>query len=1374
MQPDNSLNLGNIGAIQIGLASPEEIRKWSHGEVTKPETINYKTHKPEPDGLFCEKIFGPKKDNECRCGKYKKGKHVGVVCGSCGVEVTTSKVRRVRMGHIELATPVAHFWFYKGIPSRMSTLLNIPQKALENVLVYKTYIMTDDQDLRIPGVEVMETSDGESLVVDENYDGEQECQVITFKKYQIVKHDVYERIVENNHGTQLKIGAGGETIKKLLDEFDLDAVAKQLRDEIADLGDDEKETTKQKKLKLSKRLDIVEMFRNSGTKPSNMMLTVLPVIPPDLRPLLQLEGGRFGTSDLTEFYRKIIYRNNTLKKQMEIKAPSIIINQQKRMLQSAVDALFENSKRAKPYTGSGNRPLKSLSDMLRGKQGRFRQNLLGKRVDYSGRSVIVVGPELKIYQCGVPKDMALELFKPFVIRKLVADYPAVQAATSSQQGFTIPTAEKAVERGEDARVWSSLEKVIKSHPVLLNRAPTLHRLGIQAFEPILVEGKALKLHPLVCTAFNADFDGDQMAIHIPLSVEAQTEARFLMMSTNNLLAPKDGKPITVPTQDMVLGSYYLTFTDFDESVYDDPDIKCFKDYNDAKRAYDLGIIKIHTPIKVRRKAVFEGEEITGLINTTIGKLIFNQAIPQDIGIIDRSKRENALTLEVNTLVKKGTLTTIIDNCIRTHGLAESATVIDDIKAQGYKYSTKGSLSISVADIEIPDIKKKWIKEAEDEVEQLRRDFEEGYSKEEDRYNATIEVWKKTTEKLTEELKAHMSHSNPIYMMSDSGARGSMQQIKQLAGMRGTMQDTSGRTIEIPIKSNFREGLNIIEFFISSHGTRKTLSDTALRTADSGYLTRRLVYASQDVVIRARDCGTHAGITYTEIANPEKPQSPIVPLADRILGRYLSDDLYDGENNLIATRDDIINEEIVAKINKAGIKRVKVRSTIECECPYGVCAKCYGTNLATNTLCNDGDVVGIIAAQSIGEPGTQLTMRTFHTGGIATADNITQGLPRVEELFEARKPKVCAQLSTCDGILKIEGETRENSNADVKVRVEPYDGDNAFSATVPYSMLEYVYDENGKIKQPAERIYSGMAVKKGDALTTGSKDPHDVMRVLGISAVESYIIEEVQKVYNSQGVKINDRHLEIIVRQMLRNVKITDAGETSLIAGNIVKKAEFDEINKQAELQGKTPAKCERLLLGITKAVIASDSFLSAASFQETTKVLSDAAITGKKDRLRGLKENVLIGKLIPAGTGLPVYDDIEVEGPVPEVIQEIRNAQKLYDEKRKEEPKPTRRADDDVEAEQAVTGADGEAYLGGGDYFDEDLKSSTNVFVDENGEIIKDDLGFEDTMLGGRYDEENSDEADFFGAENESDSDLYEKDDDELLGVSDDLGGEDE
>ncbi len=1198
---DYSLDFNNFDSIQIGLASPEKIREWSHGEVTKPETINYRTLKPEKDGLFCEKIFGPEKDGECHCGKYKKNKYKGIVCDKCGVEVTSSKVRRTRMGHIDLAAPVAHIWFFRGIPSRMSVLLDIPPRMLDKVLYFAAYVMVEDLKFDY---------------TDENG----AVHTVDLKKGQTLNDTEYRQYCAW-YGASINAKMGAEAIYKLLKEVDLEALSEEIRGEISKLTEDEKDkekvplTVSQKIAKLGKRLEVIEAFRLSGVDPSNMVLTVLPVIPAGIRPMVQLDGGRFATSDLNDLYRRVINRNNRLKKLLQLHAPDIIIRNEKRMLQEAVDALMDNGKRGKPITGPGNRSLKSLSDMLRGKQGRFRQNLLGKRVDYSGRSVIVVGPELKIYQCGVPKEMALELFKPFVMRKLTADKAA---------DLNIKSAKKKVERA-DPEVWSALKEIIKEHPVLLNRAPTLHRLGIQAFEPVLVEGKALKLHPLVCTAYNADFDGDQMAIHLPLSVEAQTEARFLMLSANNLLAPKDGKPITVPTQDMVLGSYYLTLI----KNKDYTNAPCYKDEKEAKAAYDLGIINLHTPIIVKREGIFEGERITKLLKTTMGRIIFNQAVPQDLGMVDRTKRETALDLEVDVLVKKGTLGTIIDKCIRKHGLTKTAVVLDDIKAQGYKYSTKGAITVSVADIVVPDEKNEMIAEADAKVEELREYYRNGEITDDERYRHVIEVWTKTIEDLTTLLKNNMGEFNPIYMMSDSGARGNINQIKQLAGMRGLMSDTSGKTIEIPIKANFREGLDVLEFFISSHGTRKTLSDTALRTADSGYLTRRLVDVSHQVIIREHDCGTEEGFEVAAIANPSSPkQPPIVPLAARIVGRYPAENVVNPETGeVMADKDTLISEELAEEIAKAGVKSVKVRSVIGCESRYGVCAKCYGSNLATNTTCNIGEVVGIIAAQSIGEPGTQLTMRTFHTGGVATADDITQGLPRVEELFEARKPKGLATIAELDGKVSIE---EKSKRGDYNVTITADDGEEWSFSTAAAQL----------------KVKDGDVVSKGDIIIDGSVNPHDILRVCGVNAVQNYIIEEVQKVYNMQGVKINDRHIEVIVRQMLRKIRVEDAGSTDLLPGTVIDLIEFNDANRIAREKGEAEATGKRILLGITKASLATESFLSAASFQETTKVLTEAAICGKRDPLVGLKENVIIGKLIPAGTGLSRYKDVNVRAEV--------------------------------------------------------------------------------------------------------------------------------
>ena len=1177
------IDFNNFDSIQISLASPETILKWSHGEVKKPETINYRTLKPEKDGLFCEKIFGPTKDGECHCGKYKKNRYRGIVCDKCGVEVTSSKVRRTRMGHIELAAPVSHIWFFRGIPSRMGLVLDMAPRQLEKVLYFAAYVVTD------PGTTALEYK-----------------QVLSEREY---------RDAIANYGYQsFTAQMGAEAIQKLLAEVDLETLAVELREEVDRLTEVEKEkggqTISQKKVRLIKRLEVVEAFRQSHNKPEWMVLSVIPVIPPDLRPMVQLEGGRFATSDLNDLYRRVINRNNRLKRLKELRAPDIIVRNEKRMLQEAVDALLDNGRRGRPVTGPNTRPLKSLSDMLRGKQGRFRQNLLGKRVDYSGRSVIVVGPELKIYQCGLPKEMALELFKPFVMRKLVNDGKALN----------VKSARKMVDRVRP-EVWDILEEIIKEHPVLLNRAPTLHRLGIQAFEPVLVEGRALRLHPLVCTAYNADFDGDQMAVHVPLSAEAQAEARVLMLSANNLLAPKDGKPITVPTQDMVLGSYYLTLN----KNKDYTNAPVFSSFDEAKMAYDLGEIDLHTAIIVRRFGEFEGEPISQRINTTVGKLIFNEAIPQDLGFVDRTKKENALVLEMDKLVKKGTLGEILDKCIKVHGITETAVVLDKIKALGYKFSTKGAITVGIEDIIVPPEKQQLIEETDKLVDKIVKQYRRGLITEEERYNNVIKAWTETIEKLTSILKKNMGEYNPINMMSDSGARGNINQIKQLAGMRGLMTDTSGKSIEIPIKANFREGLDVLEFFISSHGTRKTLSDTALRTADSGYLTRRLVDVSQEVIIRERDCGTEDYIEISAIENLDaKEQGPIVPLAARITGRYPAETIVDpATGEVLADRETLITEELADKIVAAGHTTVKIRSVLTCKCKHGVCAKCYGSNLATNEECNVGDAVGIIAAQSIGEPGTQLTMRTFHTGGVATADDITQGLPRVEELFEARKPKGNATISELDGVVSI-----NDSGKKREVTVTSEDG---MAATYSFVMGTNL------------RVQDGDTVKKGDMLVGGSINPHDILKVVGVTGVQNYIIEEVQKVYNMQGVKINDRHIEVIVRQMLRKIKVDDAGDTTLLPGSMVDITTFNTENEAMAAEGKKEATGSRTLLGITKASLATESFLSAASFQETTRVLTEAAIKSKRDPLLGLKENVIIGKLIPAGTGMSRYKDIEID-----------------------------------------------------------------------------------------------------------------------------------
>ena len=1234
------IDFNNFDSIQISLAAPETILKWSHGEVKKPETINYRTLKPEKDGLFCEKIFGPTKDGECHCGKYKKNRYRGIVCDKCGVEVTSSKVRRTRMGHIELAAPVSHIWFFRGIPSRMGLILDMPPRSLEKVLYFAAYIVTD------PGTTALEYK-----------------QVLSEREYR----DAIAQYGYQAFTAQM----GAEAIQKVLSEVDLETLSVELREEVDHLTEMEKEkggqTISQKKMRLIKRLEVVEAFRQSKNKPEWMVLSVIPVIPPDLRPMVQLEGGRFATSDLNDLYRRVINRNNRLKRLKELRAPDIIVRNEKRMLQEAVDALLDNGRRGRPVTGPNTRPLKSLSDMLRGKQGRFRQNLLGKRVDYSGRSVIVVGPELKIYQCGLPKEMALELFKPFVMRKLVNDGKALN----------VKSARKMVDRVRP-EVWDILEDIIKEHPVLLNRAPTLHRLGIQAFEPVLVEGRALRLHPLVCTAYNADFDGDQMAVHVPLSAEAQAEARVLMLSANNLLAPKDGKPITVPTQDMVLGSYYLTLN----KNKDYTNAPVFASYDEAKMAYDIGQIDLHTAIIVRRFGEFEGEPITQRINTTIGKLIFNDAIPQDLGFVDRTKRENALVLEIDKLVKKGTLGEILDKCIKVHGITETAVVLDKIKALGYKFSTKGAITVGIEDIIVPPEKQQLIDETDKLVDKIVKQYRRGLITEEERYNNVIKAWTETIEKLTAILKKNMGEYNPINMMSDSGARGNINQIKQLAGMRGLMTDTSGKSIEIPIKANFREGLDVLEFFISSHGTRKTLSDTALRTADSGYLTRRLVDVSQEVIIREHDCGTEDHIEISAIENPDaKEQGPIVPLAARISGRYPAETIVDpSTGEILADRDTLITEELAEKIVAAGHTTVKIRSVLTCKCKHGVCAKCYGSNLATNEECNVGDAVGIIAAQSIGEPGTQLTMRTFHTGGVATADDITQGLPRVEELFEARKPKGNATISELDGTVSI-----NDSGKKREVTVTSEDG---MSATYSFVMGTNL------------RVKDGDFIKKGDMLVGGSINPHDILKVVGVTGVQNYIIEEVQKVYNMQGVKINDRHIEVIVRQMLRKIKVDDVGDTSLLPGSMVDITTFNIENEKMAAEGKKEATGSRTLLGITKASLATESFLSAASFQETTRVLTEAAIKSKRDPLLGLKENVIIGKLIPAGTGMSRYKDIEID---------VEALQRKPGEELKEEDYVevtdevvAEDADTEVSVEEQYDVVDGNIYLDDSNEPDED------------------------------------------------------------------------
>ncbi len=1163
-------------SIKIGLASPEQIRSWSYGEVKKPETINYRTLKPERDGLFCERIFGPTKDWECHCGKYKRIRYKGKVCDRCGVEVTRAKVRRERMGHIELAAPVSHIWYFKGIPSRIGLLLDISPRLLEHVLYFASYIVVD------PGPTPL-----------------QEKQVLSEKDY---------RDMREKYEDDFDAGMGAEYVKKLLAAIDLEKLSEELKEELEG-------ATGQKRARLLKRLEVVESFRLSGNRPEWMILDVIPVIPPDIRPMVQLDGGRFATSDLNDLYRRVINRNNRLKRLLELGAPDIIVRNEKRMLQEAVDALIDNGRRGRPVTGPNNRSLKSLSDMLKGKQGRFRQNLLGKRVDYSGRSVIVVGPELKMYQCGLPKEMALELFKPFVMKRLVETGAA----------GNIKTARKMVDRVRP-EVWDALEIVIKDHPVMLNRAPTLHRLGIQAFEPVLVEGRAIKLHPLACTAFNADFDGDQMAVHVPLSAEAQAEARFLMLAAGNLLKPSDGRPVTVPTQDMVLGSYYLTI----EKPGEFGEGKIFRDENEALMAYADKVVGLHAKIKVRRTMEIDGVKESRLVETTVGRIIFNQPIPQDLGLVERKTTDDMFLYEVNYKVGKKQLSQIIDKCIKVHGPARTSEVLDAVKAQGYKYSTRGALTVAVVDASIPPEKKNLIAEAEQKVEQITDLFNQGLLSDEERYKMVIDTWNDTTDKVTKALNNNMDEFNPIYMMSDSGARGSIAQIRQLAGMRGLIANTSGRTIEVPIRANYREGLNILEYFISSRGARKGLADTALRTADSGYLTRRLVDVSQDVIIREDDCGTHEGI---EVYDIKDGKEMIEPLTERLVGRFLADDFVDpATGEVVISRDHMMNDaDAKLLVNTYGVERIKIRSVLTCQAEHGVCAKCYGSNLATVDPVTVGEAVGIIAAQSIGEPGTQLTMRTFHTGGVASAEDITQGLPRVEELFEGRKPKSLAIISEIDGVVRLGEEKKKRV-----VYVTSQDAENPDERSYPISFGSRI------------RVQDGDIVKKGDRLTEGSINPHDILAVSGAEAVQNYLIQEVQRTYRMQGVDINDKHVEVIVRQMMRKVKVDDAGDTYLLSGAMIDRSQFDAENARVRARIEAgdvhlkEAVCSPVLLGITKASLATDSFLSAASFQETTRVLTDAAIKGKVDPLLGLKENVIIGKLIPAGTGMPVYNDVDV------------------------------------------------------------------------------------------------------------------------------------
>ena len=1170
-------------AIKIGLASPEKIREWSRGEVTKPETINYRTLKPEKDGLFCERIFGPSKDWECHCGKYKKIRYKGVVCDRCGVEVTKASVRRERMGHIELAAPVSHIWYFKGIPSRMGLILDLSPRTLEKVLYFANYIVLDPAD-----------------------SGLQYKQVLTEKEYQ----DAREA-----YGYNFRVGMGAESIMELLKAIDLEKDAAELKAELVD-------ATGQKRARIIKRLEVVEPFRETGNRPEWMIMTAIPVIPPDLRPMVQLDGGRFATSDLNDLYRRIINRNNRLKRLLELGAPDIIVRNEKRMLQEAVDALIDNGRRGRPVTGPGNRALKSLSDMLKGKSGRFRQNLLGKRVDYSGRSVIVVGPELKIYQCGLPKEMAIELFKPFVMKELVAN------GTS----HNIKNAKKMVEKLEPA-VWDVLEDVIKEHPVMLNRAPTLHRLGIQAFEPILVEGKAIKLHPLVCTAFNADFDGDQMAVHLPLSQEAQAECRFLLLSPNNLLKPSDGGPVAVPSQDMVLGIYYLT----QERPGNPGEGKFFKSVNEAILAYENKVITLQSRIKVRiTKTMPDGTEMTGIVESTLGRFLFNEILPQDLGFVDRSIPGNELLLEVDFLVGKKQLKKILEKVINTHGATKTAEVLDSIKATGYKYSTRAAMTVSISDMTVPPQKPEMIQNAQNIVDKITKNYKRGLITEEERYKEVVETWKKTDDELTKALLDGLDKYNNIFMMADSGARGSDKQIKQLAGMRGLMADTTGHTIELPIKSNFREGLEVLEYFMSAHGARKGMSDTALRTADSGYLTRRMVDVSQELIVRETDCcENRPEISGMYVKGFMDGKEEIENLQERITGRFACETITNKDGEVLVKANHMITPRRAARIMSEGVSKtggpieeVKIRTILTCKCKVGVCAKCYGANMATGEAVQVGEAVGIIAAQSIGEPGTQLTMRTFHSGGVAGGD-ITQGLPRVEELFEARKPKGLAIITEIPGVAVI-NDTKKKREIIV---TNPENGDSK-TYLIPYG---------SRIK-----IADGQVLEAGDELTEGSVNPHDILRIKGVRAVQDYMIREVQRVYRLQGVEISDKHIEVLVRQMLKKIRIEDNGDTEFLPGTLVDVLEFEEVNENLEKEGKKPAEGKQVMLGITKASLATDSFLSAASFQETTKVLTEAAIKGKVDHLVGLKENVIIGKLIPAGTGLKRYRDIQLDTGMPE------------------------------------------------------------------------------------------------------------------------------
>ncbi|MBQ9887225.1 MAG: DNA-directed RNA polymerase subunit beta' [Lachnospiraceae bacterium] len=1262
-----------FSSIKIGLASPEKILEWSHGEVKKPETINYRTLKPEKEGLFCERIFGPTKDWECHCGKYKKIRYKGVICDRCGVEITKSSVRRERMGHINLAAPISHIWYFKGIPSRMGLILDISPRSLEKVLYFASYIVLDSGDT--------------DLV---------QKQVLSEKEYR----DAYDK-----YGDTFKVGMGAEAIQELLRQIDVDRESEELKAALADASG-------QKRARIVKRLEVVEAFKNSGNKPEWMIMDVIPVIPPDLRPMVQLDGGRFATSDLNDLYRRIINRNNRLARLLELGAPDIIVRNEKRMLQEAVDALIDNGRRGRPVTGPGNRPLKSLSDMLKGKQGRFRQNLLGKRVDYSGRSVIVVGPELKIYQCGLPKEMAIELFKPFVMKELVANGTA----------HNIKSAKKMVERLQ-TEVWDVLEDVIKEHPVMLNRAPTLHRLGIQAFEPILVEGKAIKLHPLVCTAFNADFDGDQMAVHLPLSVEAQAECRFLLLSPNNLLKPSDGGPVAVPSQDMVLGIYYLT----QEREGAKGEGMIFKSVNEAILAYENDAATLHSKVKVRvTKTLEDGTTASGIVESTIGRFIFNEIIPQDLGFVDRSKPENAFALEVDFHVGKKGLKKILQKVIDNHGATDTAVVLDDIKSMGYKYSTRAAMTVSISDMTVPASKKQLIEEAQATVDKISKNFRRGLVTEEERYKEVIETWKKTDEQLTHDLLSGLDKYNNIYMMADSGARGSDKQIKQLAGMRGLMADTTGRTIELPIKSNFREGLDVLEYFISAHGARKGLSDTALRTADSGYLTRRLVDVSQELIIREVDCSEDREIPYMEIKAFTDGKESIESLEERITGRVIAETITDPdtgeviiEANKLCSRKKAA--KVMAALAKLGRESVKIRTILTCRSHLGVCAKCYGANMATTKLVQVGEAVGIIAAQSIGEPGTQLTMRTFHTGGVA-GDDITQGLPRVEELFEARKPKGLAIIAEFGGVATIK-DTKKKREV---IITDPETG-NTKAYLIPYG---------SRIK-----ILDGAVLEAGDELTEGSVNPHDILKIKGVRAVQDYMLREVQRVYRLQGVEINDKHVEVIVRQMLKKIRVEEGGDSDVLPGITMDVLDFNDMNEALIAEGKTPAEGKQIMLGITKASLATNSFLSAASFQETTKVLTEAAINGKVDPLIGLKENVIIGKLIPAGTGMARYRDINLDTDVSIAAKKAR-AQALREMEKEKEVENQEKDNDEDDDEDSDILTEGSAATSLGDLI-KGLADDVDDEYDENDEF---DDEFDDS-----YDSDEDFPEDFDDSESEDD-----------------------